>query len=211
MTKLRHYRVFVVRSGDTDWDREGRLAGGSDLPLSDAARGELTATIDRLAGLSAPPPSGARVLSGPDEAAMTTAEAIVERFDGSTKAIDEMHEVGLGLWEGSLRTELEGRCPTAFRKWVDEPWSVTPPEGESLEDAARRLRKRVIKALEKQKAGVEAVVLVLRPMAWSLVAGWLGDRPLDEPRAAADDDGLAVFDVELSDLKGRGLRATATA
>ena len=207
MSKPRNFRLVVIRTGQTEWDRVGRLGGSADLPLCEAGESALRVTLD---GFEAPEDGDVtvRVLSSEDEASVQTAAAVTESLGGTTKALEGLREVGLGLWEGSLRSELEERRPTAFRRWVDGPWNVTPPEGEPLDEAAGRLRAQVLRSLEKQKSAVGTVVLVVRPIAWSLIVAWLrGVSAASVAEIQAEDCPLSMHDVELSALKRLALRA----
>jgi broad specificity phosphatase PhoE len=53
-------------------------------------------------------------------------------------------EINLGRWQGRLATDIEREDPELFRRWHAEPWTVRPPEGESL----ARVQERVYAAAD---------------------------------------------------------------
>ena len=44
-------RLFLVRHGETDWNREGRLQGSQDIPLNALGRMQAAEVADRLRAL----------------------------------------------------------------------------------------------------------------------------------------------------------------
>jgi phosphohistidine phosphatase SixA len=55
MTGFQH-RIYFIRHGETDWNREGRLQGQQDIPLNDLGRAQAEEAGRRLATLVAPHP-----------------------------------------------------------------------------------------------------------------------------------------------------------
>ncbi|TVQ30909.1 MAG: histidine phosphatase family protein [Phycisphaeraceae bacterium] len=182
MAKSTDIQVLLVRSGHTEWDDAGRLQGETDLPLSDSGRTAVRAVIDAL---GAEPPG--QVVSSGDEAAAETARILAERSGVSRpRTIDEFTDVDLGLWEGLLESELTDRYTKAWGQWRESPDAVTPPEGESIEDAEARIIIALCKALEK--AGKAPTAVVLRPIAYAIVRRRLAERPPADLRAILDDE-----------------------
>jgi probable phosphoglycerate mutase len=171
MSKSNEIRVLLVRTGQTEWDRAGRMCGCTDVPLSQAGQleAETQAAVLTDVKLSA-------VLCGPDEASQATALALAKATGGKIKVVEELGEVSLGLWEGRLETELEEVCPRLYRQWVEDPASVQAPEGETLEEARDRILEGLSRALNRSKSG--AVGVVLRPLAHALVRCELSGTPI---------------------------------
>ncbi|MEM7622168.1 MAG: histidine phosphatase family protein [Planctomycetota bacterium] len=168
MSKPRTRRVVLIRCGQTDWDAEGRLAGTSDLPLSGDARASLTDHAGTLRSVAF-----GCVWSADDEASLETAAAVAGLPDqrAKVKKSDALREISLGLWEGSLARELAERCPSAFGRWCDDPGAATPPQGESLVDVRDRLVAECVRLLGKPRDDDQALVIVLRPVAWAVLGG----------------------------------------
>jgi broad specificity phosphatase PhoE len=182
MAKIATQRILMLRTGATEWVDSGRLQGSTDLPLS--ARG-VEQMSREVASLGRPPLSA--IVCGPDEASLASAQALAEVSGAKVVSIQELEEVHFGLWEGILRSELEGRFCRAGRQWDDDPASVTPPEGECLDAFADRLLPALKRAINKlggrrgvssvARMGGEGVGIVLRPIADAVVRCVLAGRP----------------------------------
>lgn len=170
MAKSNEIRVLLVRTGETEWEKAGRLAGATDVPLSEAGRDAVRRTAESLADARL-----STIYCGPDEASQVTAQELARVTGGKVRIVEELGEINLGLWEGLLASELEEKCPTAYRQWMEDPASVLVPEGENLEDARARIMESLARALDR--AGNGAVGVVLRPVAMALVACELTGTP----------------------------------
>lgn len=171
-------QLLLVRCSRTEWDEAGRLGGDCDLPACKAWGEELTAALrgHDLSTITA-------VLTGPDEASVQTAKHLSALLDKKVRTIDNLREIDLGLWEGQRFDELEDRFPNAFKQWKDDPSSVVPPEAEPLAEAEGRLLVALAKALEKLNGKGRHVAVVLRPIAFHIVASHLQGQ---EPTAGWD-------------------------
>jgi len=167
MAKPDDARLILVRSGPTEWDESGRLGGGADLPLSAAG---IERTESLVSGLDEA--KVAAVLTAPDEASLATVKS---------RILDELREVGLGLWEGLRPDDLEERYPRVCKQWLASPEGVRVPEGEPVVEARDRLINALLKGIDKAKCdGDHPVIVVLRPMAFAVLM-----RAID-PSAAAE-------------------------
>jgi len=164
MSKPQQVRVLLFRTGETEWERAGRIGGAADVPLSIAG---FEAVKRRLSTLGEARLS--TVFCGPDEASLATAKELAAATGGKVKVVDELGEIHLGLWEGLLQTELEGKCPTTYRQWQENPGSVQAPEGESIDGAQERIKSALGRSLKGAKTDNGAVAFVLRPLAMALV------------------------------------------
>ena len=202
MAKSTDIRLLLVRTGATEWEAAGRLCGACDLPLSAEGRRSLK---DSVGAIDAEPVS--LLLCGPDEASVETANALAEQTGAKVRKLDDLEEVGLGLWEGMLASEVEEKYPTAYRQWKDDPASVTPPEGESLTEAEERIIGALSRGLSKAKG---AAGVVLRPMAHALVRGTLLKVPASRLWAMMDESPAVEWhSARRDELRAGGERARA--
>lgn len=164
MAKPNDIRVLFVRTGQTEWERVGRLAGSVDVPLTADGWTATRAAISEVQGARL-----STILCGPDEASQAVARDLAKTTGGKVRVLEGLAEVHLGLWEGMLQSELQDKCPTTFRQWMDDPSAIHAPEGEAFEDAQTRLMEALERSLGKAKTEGEAIGVVLRPVALGLV------------------------------------------
>ena len=201
MPKPTHFRILLVQAGGTEWDRDGRLSGDADLPLSGPERARLEALqpADWTPHGAENRPELDIILTGPDEASQATASLASAAYAGvKVKKVAGLKDLDLGLWEGVLPEDLQDRCPTSFKQWQEDPGSVTAPEGESLTGAVDRVLAEIRKAADRTKRENPAVGVVLRPVAYAAVRCWLEALPTTQMRGVLGEDAAEprLFEVE---------------
>jgi broad specificity phosphatase PhoE len=99
--------LLLARHGETDWNRELRIQGHSDVDLNEAGRAQARALAEELAGVDLD-----AVYSSDLSRARETAD-IVAATKGLRVRIDpELREREYGSWEGLTREEIEQRFGT---------------------------------------------------------------------------------------------------
>lgn len=182
-------RCVIVRPGQTDYDREGRITGTLDLPLNAVGEAELAEIVTQT---QAAAPQA--ILTSPQEPARSTARKIGKSLGIPVKEFDDLVNIDQGLWEGRLFSEIRERQPKLYKQWADSPECVTPPEGESCSEAADRVRSALKKPLKKYE---RFAVVVAEPLA-TLVRSVLAEQ---QPRVGKPDVDLEeVTHVEVVDL-----------
>jgi broad specificity phosphatase PhoE len=154
-------KIALVPCGETEWTQEGRLLGRVEVPMTQQGQAQCDAWAEQLRvhGL-------ARVYHAPDELSRATARRFGRRLRIPTRKADALAEVYLGLWAGLTEEQLATRFESAHRQLLDDPLTVSPPEGESVAAAADRLEAWMRKRLTKDSQ--RPVALVLRPLALGL-------------------------------------------
>jgi len=138
-------RWYLVRHGETGWNRESRFQGQADPPLNDAGRTQARAVAQRLAGFS----FAAAYAS--DLCRVTeTAAAVARGRELPVTELAELREKRFGEWEGLTYIEAEARDPERYHRIFRAPaydGEIAPPGGESdlqmlrrVSEAAGRLR-----------------------------------------------------------------------
>jgi probable phosphoglycerate mutase len=132
--------IFLIRHGETEWNRERRNQGRFDSPLTERGVGQARAIGRLLRDL--PEAATAPIVSSPQGRARRTAEIIREELAGRDRElrIDErLREVTAGPWDGLTYTEIEARSPGVFDGDGYYDWCFRSPGGESYEAAVTRL------------------------------------------------------------------------
>jgi alpha-ribazole phosphatase len=55
----------------------------------------------------------------------------------------ELRELDFGRWDGRTAKTCRRRDGRRFDRWMRDPWSARPPDGESLRELCRRVRRFV--------------------------------------------------------------------
>lgn len=134
--------AMLMRHGETDWNREGRVMGRSPVPLNERGRGQVEAAA-QFAQTIRPD----LIVSSPLVRARQTAEIMAKALD-KIELIEEpgIAEVLYGRWEGMVYHDLmEDPYYAEYRK---SPVEHPTPGGETIPQVQAR--------------GVEAVTRILR-------------------------------------------------
>ena len=127
-------RMVLVRHGETDWNRQGRFQGQIDIPLNANGRSQAEA-----AGRFLAPVSFHRAYSSSMARPRQTAEAILASHPGVPLTTTRgLVEIGHGLWEGRLESEIAEGWPQLLADWKRAPETVQMPEGETIHDVWNR-------------------------------------------------------------------------
>jgi broad specificity phosphatase PhoE len=202
MAKPLNATLVLISAAGTEWNESGRLLGRSAVLPTDAALTEMHARAVGLAKELAPIDL---VLCGPEDSARSSASLVSEAFRTKCRCLDSLANIDLGLWEGTLRSELEGRCPSAYKTWQEQPEGIRPPEGESLGDALDRAGEGIRKAIEKLKAKPDQqpprVAVVVRSMLWAgLIARLDSDLASGFWTLAGETGSVRSYEIALTQL-----------
>lgn len=126
--------ILLCRHGETEWNREGRLQGRDDSPLT--ARGLAQA---QALGAAAAARGVTRVVASPLARAATTARIVAERCGATLELHDALVELDFGRCGGLTLAEVDERFPQLRAERRRAHWTYRWPGGESYADAAARL------------------------------------------------------------------------
>ena len=150
-------RWYLVRHGETAWNRESRFQGQADPPLNDAGRAQARAVAQRLAGVS----FAAAYAS--DLGRVTETAAAIARGRGlPVTGLAELREKRFGEWEGLNYREAEARDPERYRRIfrvLTYDGRTAPPGGESDLQLLRRV-SGVARRLRGEHGGRDENVLI---------------------------------------------------
>jgi broad specificity phosphatase PhoE len=142
--------------------------------LSERGHTEIAKTVQGLAHSLNGAPLAA-LYCGPAENVLRTAEIIGRALGIRPKRIDEFRNLDQGLWQGLQIDEIRRRNTKLFRQWIDDPETICPPQGETMEDAMERL-KAALRPLLRRHQDESIGLVVAEPLA-RLVACYLRCEP----------------------------------
>jgi probable phosphoglycerate mutase len=129
--------IYLVRHGQTEFNRERRIQGHVDSPLTELGVRQAEA-VGRLLRDLIREPQGWRIVSSPLGRARSTAEIIAGKLGGLSVELEpRIQEMSWGSFDGRLRAEIEAEHPETFGKtgWAFD----APTDGESYEGVAGRV------------------------------------------------------------------------
>ncbi len=185
-------QVVLILPGATDYELQGRIHGDLDIPLCEEGRAEVERISREVQDL------GLEVIySSCCSSAVQTAEGIGKALGLKVKKLDNLENLDHGLWQGLLIDEVKQKQPRVYRQWQEQPESVCPPEGETIDHARGRVEAALAKVLKKHKDGVFGLV-VPEPLA-SVVREHLGQGDLGDLWQANCEHGRwGLITVELA-------------
>jgi broad specificity phosphatase PhoE len=128
--------IFLVRHGETEWNRARRYQGWSDSPLTALGLSQAEALGRCLATL--PEAARAEIIASPLGRARRTAEIIAACLGraGPPRLDERLREISLGSWDGLGRKEVRARIGASF---VEFEWYFETPDGEQYDEFAARI------------------------------------------------------------------------
>ena len=162
--------MFLLRSGETDWDRARRLPGRRDLGLAEAGRAQAEISRHLLAALRID-----ELLCSPLQRAIETAEMIAAPHKVPVARDTRLTAMHFGRWEGMSQDELAH--DDRYRAFLDNPLHVQCFEGESLSDVRARALAAVDQALEGNEIGANIILVTHASVIRVLLLHFLGMPP----------------------------------
>lgn len=163
------FEVWLVRHGETQWSREKRHTGRTDIPLTEAGEAEAAVLAPALAGH----PFGHVFCSPLERARQTCAGA---GLLGRAELRDELLEWDYGEYEGMTTAEIHAGPGPGWLLWTDGC-----PGGESPDAIAARVDPLVA---ELRDAGSDTILFAHGHVLRVIAARWIEQPPLAGQRLA---------------------------
>jgi len=109
-------RLYIVRHGQTAWNKEFRFQGSSDIPLDDVGKDQAYRVSKMLAYYKV-----SKIYASPLIRANTTAQIIQKKVNVPISYDPGLQEVKLGEWEGLTVKEINKEYSKEFLIWENEP------------------------------------------------------------------------------------------
>ena len=137
-------RFGLIRHAQTVWNREKKIQGYSDSPLT--AEGKLQASrwgkiLDQF--------SWNRLLASDTGRALATAE-IINAYLKLPMAIDSrLKEQDWGQWVGKTLPQIEAEAPQVLDEQIHAGWDFCPPGGEDRKSVLTRSQRALQEAFDR--------------------------------------------------------------
>jgi len=153
--------VVLVRHGETEWSRDGKHTGRTDVPLTEHGRRQAQALGAALRGRRF-----ALVLTSPLMRALETCR--LAGFGDAAVLRDELREWDYGAYEGRKTIEIRKERPG----WT--LWRDGVPDGETIQEVAARVDCVLV---ELRSVQGDSLLFAHGHVLRVLAARWLGLEP----------------------------------
>ncbi|MDO4477691.1 MAG: histidine phosphatase family protein [Lachnospiraceae bacterium] len=149
-------KIYVLRHGTTDWNKEGRLQGARDIPLNENGILLARQTAEGMKHIHFD-----RVISSPLSRAVDTARIVMGDRDIPFETDARVAERNFGLFEGRICRGDKADLPPNFLSLVCtvENSAYAPEEGESLIDVFARTGDFLRELLNKKEWEQESILV----------------------------------------------------
>jgi probable phosphoglycerate mutase len=133
--------LYLIRHGETDWNRDARYQGQRDVPLNATGRAQAQRQGEVLKPFM-PALADFDFVSSPLGRAVETMRVIRATLglDAENFRTDpQIVELSYGHWEGRLAAELPQTDPTGLAQKTSDPFGWRPAHGESYRDLQKRV------------------------------------------------------------------------
>ncbi len=186
---MRDCRILLLRHGETLWNREGRMQGWRDSPLTLKGIAQARACGLRLRELLGPGLPGHRIVSSPLGRAWQTAVLVAETCGCDPRAIRHeplLREISWGAWDGMTAAEIAARDPERWRQRLRSGFAEPPPDGG---ESPGQLYDRACRWLASLSPGTKLVAVAHGGLGRMLRAAYLGlppeaSRDMEQPQDA---------------------------
>ena len=188
-------KIYFVRHGETDWNKERKIQGQVDIPLNEFGRHLARETAKGLRDV----PFDV-CFTSPLERARETAQIILQGRDVPILEDKRILEMNFGVLEGKCCSKEGWDVPDSFQMFFDDPVHYQAPEGGEDFQAVRKRTGDFLNWLFAQEQYRDSTVLVTTHGA--AMAGLLNNlkkKPLAEYWGVGVHKNCGVTEVEVTD------------
>ena len=179
-------KIYLVRHGETEWNKQKRLQGHKDSPLTPNGIAQAYKTKKLLDEL---PIDHAYV--SPLNRARSTIAIILEGRPLKVVVRPNLKEINLGAWEGKIRSETELSHPDEYLAFWKKPDAFKLAGAETFQ----ALQDRVVEELEQlfREGDGKNIFVVSHWIAIKVALAHYSSTPLSELPTIADPKNAGVL------------------
>ncbi|NRA70829.1 MAG: histidine phosphatase family protein [Gammaproteobacteria bacterium] len=137
ITPLTTTRFFLARHGETQWNKQQKLQGQLDSPLTQNGINQANQLAKSLTSYDIE-----LIVSSPLPRALLTAEIIQQQLLCRQFVDEQLMERHFGQWQGMLMSEA--KLCKSFNDIFLDVTNLAPPQGESAQESAKRFHNSLI-------------------------------------------------------------------
>jgi probable phosphoglycerate mutase len=161
-------RIYLVRHGQTAWNKEEIFRGRTNVPLDETGLRQAELVGRYFKGMEIH-----GIYSSPLARARETAEKIAQLHNLKVQPLQGIIDMSFGNWEGQSHRDIQKNDKETYHQWVETPHLVRLPGGESLDDVRMRAMAALDEVIQKHP-GKTLVLVTHRVVNKVLISGILG-------------------------------------
>lgn len=173
--------IWLIRHGQTDANLLGRYQGHLDIPLNATGREQVQAMGEQLREeMATRGIERVQALYSSDLGrAWETAQAAAAALGLPVQRDERLREIYMGTWEGHTFGDIREQFADLVDRRFADPMHVSPPNGETTFDVARRIWP-VLDEYAARHTGGDPIVVVSHGMAIATVLCRVKGLPLSQ-------------------------------
>ena len=192
---VHNMRLYIIRHGETEWNKQKRIQGRGDIPLDEFGRMLARKTATGLAEI----PFDV-CYSSPLSRAKETATIILEGRDIPIIEDDRIIEMAFGEYEGKCCSKSGWNLPEEFHRFFDEPENYVPaPGGENFAEVKKRTGEFLQELFQKEQYQKSNVLISTHGAALAGMLNYIKGKPLSEYWGIGVHRNCAVTEVQVTD------------
>ena len=165
--------VYIIRHGETDFNRLYRFIGSTDHPLNERGIAQAETLRKPMSAIKLD-----RIYSSPMKRTLMTAERV--RNGRGIEIVREpgLREINCGAWEGLNREEIEARWPGEIDLWEKRPHLLHMEGGETFAQVQERAISAFCKIVSRERGN--CIAAVSHMLTIQLIMGKLLNVPISD-------------------------------
>ncbi len=161
-------KLFLIRHGQTLWNKEGRYQGDMDIGLTRVGFKQA-----RLAAKYLSKVDFSNIYSSPLRRAIDTANIINKTRNLKIIARENLKEINFGKWEGMKFDQINMMFHDDYQNWLADPYNNCPTGGESFKQVKERAAAEIDNIVNENEDGSSVAVVTHGGVILSLLVHWL--------------------------------------
>jgi probable phosphoglycerate mutase len=166
-------KLYLTRHGETEWNVVHRMQGFKDSPLTELGRKQAEWLSTALLAESLD-----IIYASPSPRALQTATIIRGERDLSIETSEALMEMGFGIWEGRIHSEVSTRYPEQWDSFWNHPDEFSLEEAETYSQVQTRAVDKLQEILDKH-AG-QSVLIVTHTIIVKLLMAYFEGKGLEQ-------------------------------
>ncbi|WP_051271711.1 histidine phosphatase family protein [Shimazuella kribbensis] len=185
--------LYFVRPGETDWNRNQRMQGRTDSPLTLVGVDQAKTLSQRLEHIDFH-----AIYTSESKRACDTASYILHNRKIKLRKTKDLTEMYLGEWEGCTLSEIQFQYPDEYHLFWKNPssYEATESKGETFVDVQERVIPFVQNIVERHVG--ETILLVTHAIVIKLLVNFYGGEDLSSLWESPYYDSTSSFIMEFT-------------